>query len=161
MARQGRLLFLRLALLGWIRGHAGRRRAGVEDRPAEIAGQRRAQLGRSVRQARIVLRQIGEPIRRVPVIGAVEFGAGRACAAAGARGRERRRCPTAATAPRPMSTRRDSRVTGDRRDRRRISCGGRSPLAGGGASSRGASVTAAASRRCGRSAPSSDARRRA
>ena len=46
-----------------------------------------------------------------------------------------RSTPTDARAPRPMSTRRESRVTGARRDRSRISCGGRSPPAGGAASS--------------------------
>ena len=57
-------------------GHGHRRRghglAGVlraEDRAAEIAGERRAEL----RHAGIVLRQIGEAVRRRAVVGGIEF----------------------------------------------------------------------------------------
>ena len=76
-----RLLLLGNALLlrrrtGRRRRHAGRRSARIGDRPAEIAGKRRPQLGCGFRQAGIVARQIGEAIRGHPVAGVVEFGPG-------------------------------------------------------------------------------------
>ena len=81
MAGARRLLLLRNALLlgiGPAAGcrHAGRWRAGVDDRPAEIAGQRRAELRRGARQTRIVARQVGEAVRGRAIAGVVEFGAG-------------------------------------------------------------------------------------
>ena len=79
MAGARRLLLLGDALLLWIlagRRHAGRWRAGIDDRPAEIAGKRRAELGSGFRQARIVARQIGEAIRGHAIAGVVEFGPG-------------------------------------------------------------------------------------
>jgi hypothetical protein len=73
MAGEGRLLLLGDALLLWIGGDRRRGRAGVEDRPAEIAGQGRSELGNAALQPGIVVRQIGEAVRRVAVIGVVEF----------------------------------------------------------------------------------------
>ena len=76
----------RLQLLGYAlllrtrprlrRRHAGSRRARVDDRPAEIAGQRRAELRNGARKTRIVARQVGEAIRCRSIVGVVEFGAG-------------------------------------------------------------------------------------
>ena len=54
-----------------------RGRARIEDRPAEIAWQRRPELWRAAGQVGIVLGQIRQAVRRVPVVGAVEFGANR------------------------------------------------------------------------------------
>ena len=56
--------------------HAGRRSAGIGDRPAEIAGKRRPQLGCGFRQAGVVARQIGEAIRGHPVARVVQLGPG-------------------------------------------------------------------------------------
>jgi hypothetical protein len=40
------------------------------------AGKRRAQLRRRFGQAGIVLRQVGKPVRRIAIVGVVEFRAG-------------------------------------------------------------------------------------
>ena len=100
-----------------------RRRAGVDDRPAEIAGQRRAELRRVPRQAGVVSRQVGEPVRRRAIVGVVEFGAGGLAIAAARRRTARRRSRPRRRAPRPISTLRESRVTRGRSGRSRISCG--------------------------------------
>lgn len=73
MAGEGRLLLLGDALLLWIGGDRRRGRAGVEDRPAEIAGQGRSELGNAALQPGIVVRQIGEAVRRVAVVGVVKL----------------------------------------------------------------------------------------
>ena len=73
------LLFLSDALLLWILAgcwHAGRWRAGIGDRFAEIAGKRRAELGNVFRQPCVVARQIGEAIRGHPVARVVKFRSG-------------------------------------------------------------------------------------
>ena len=162
MAGARRLLLLRDALLLGIGAgrHARRWGAAIEDRPAEIAGQRRPELRRGLGQPGVVPGKIRQAVGRVAVVGVVEFGACGLMLRLRARRTARRRC----RAPRPCPGRaallRDRRVTGGRLDRSRISSAGRLPSVGP-PSSRGASVTTAASRRCGRSARSADACRRA
>ena len=76
MASARRLLFLSDTLLLRIRSgsrHAGCRRSGVGDRPSEIAGKRRSELGSVSRKTRIVARQVGETIRRHAIAGVVEL----------------------------------------------------------------------------------------
>ena len=80
MACERRLLFLGGPLffcIGCRHRHRRRRRPGIEDRPAEVARQRRAKLWNAPRQLAIVAWQTGEPVRRRAVVGVVEFGAGR------------------------------------------------------------------------------------
>ena len=120
-ARARRLLLLRDALLLGVGPgrHARRGSAGIGDRPAEIAGQRRAELGNAARKPGVVARQIGEAVGRRTVAGVVELGAGRRPMR-----REREESaaatPAAATTPRPSKTLRESRVTGGRFCRSRI-----------------------------------------
>ena len=55
-------------------GHPRRGRACIHHGSPQIARQRRPELRRVVRQAGVVARQIGQPVRRRPVAGVVEFG---------------------------------------------------------------------------------------
>ena len=165
MAGARRLLLLRDALLLGI-GCAGVGMPGA-GAPALRIGRPRSpgsggpSCGAVLRQARIVARQIGEAIRRRCDCWCCRVRSRRSGAAAAARRTARRRCRCAATAPRPSSTLRESRVTGGRLGPQPHLL--RRPVAVGrpAASSCGASVTTAASRRCGRCAPSAGDRRRA
>ena len=76
-ARARCLLFLRDPLLLGVGAgrHAGSRDSAIEDRPAEIAGERRPELRRGLGQPSVVPRQIRQAIGRVAVVGVVEFGA--------------------------------------------------------------------------------------
>ena len=73
MAGERGLLLLGDALLFRIGGDRRRGRVRLEDRPAEIAGQGRSELGNVALQPGIVVRQIGEAIRRHAVVGVVEL----------------------------------------------------------------------------------------
>jgi len=57
-------------------GDGVRRRAGVQERPAEIAGQRRSKRGRMSREAGVVLGQSRQALGRWPVLGAEQLLAG-------------------------------------------------------------------------------------
>ena len=79
-ARERRLLFLGGPLLfrvGRRHRHPRRWRAGVQDRRAEVAGKRRAQLRNAARQVAVVARQAREPVGRRSVVGVVKLGARR------------------------------------------------------------------------------------
>jgi hypothetical protein len=110
MAGERRLLLLCKTFLLRISGR--RRSPGVEDRPAEISRQRRPKLRRCLWQAAIILWEIGESVRRVAIVGVVQFGA---CSVGLRLQREEQRAADAEGRSRPKAEQNFAGQTGDGR----------------------------------------------